>query len=93
MKKTVIALAFLCLSSIAHAESSAAARKQFTDSMATMHQGMTAGLSSDNPDMMFAASMVPHHQGAIDMAKIELEHGTDPAMRALAEEIIRGQGR
>jgi uncharacterized protein (DUF305 family) len=32
--------------------------------------------------------MIPHHQGAIDMAKVQLAHGKDPVIRALAEKII-----
>jgi uncharacterized protein (DUF305 family) len=35
--------------------------------------------------------MLPHHQGAVDMAKVELEHGTDPELRKLAQDIIDSQ--
>jgi uncharacterized protein (DUF305 family) len=34
---------------------------------------------------------MPHHQGAVDMAKVELQFGTDPEMRELAQHIIAGQ--
>ncbi len=42
-------------------------------------------------DVDFAAGMIPHHQAAIDMAKVQLEFGTDPGMRELAEAIIAAQ--
>lgn len=44
-----------------------------------------------NPDRDFLTMMIPHHQGAIDMAKIELEYGKDPQTRALAEAIVAAQ--
>jgi uncharacterized protein (DUF305 family) len=44
-----------------------------------------------NPDHDFAAMMIPHHQGGIDMAKLELQCGKDPEMRKLAENIIAAQ--
>jgi len=59
-----------------------------------MHEAMTrmdSGMSirdSGNPDRDFAAMMIPHHQGAIDMAKAELQFGRDPALRRLAQGII-----
>lgn len=44
-----------------------------------------------DPDIDFARGMIPHHQAAIDMAKIQLEFGKDPEMRKLAEAIIAAQ--
>ena len=59
-----------------------------------MHEAMTrmdSGMSirhSGDPDRDFAAMMIPHHQGAIDMAKAELQFGRDPVLRRLAQGII-----
>ena len=55
--------------------------------MGRMHKGMAIAPSGD-PDRDFAAMMIPHHQGAVDMAKIELQLGKNPALRRLAEGII-----
>ena len=41
-----------------------------------------------NADQDFVASMIPHHQGAIDMAKVELQYGKDPILRKLAAGIV-----
>jgi uncharacterized protein (DUF305 family) len=46
---------------------------------------------SGNTDVDFAKSMLAHHEGAIDMARIELAFGKNPEMRKLAEEIVRAQ--
>lgn len=42
-------------------------------------------------DIDFLAMMIPHHEGAVEMARLELLHGRDPATRMLAEDIIAGQ--
>jgi len=58
--------------------------------MAKMMAGM-AIKSSNDVDRDFAHMMIPHHQGAIDMAKAELIYGKDPVMRRLAQEILVDQ--
>ena len=56
-------------------------------SMARMHADMAVAPSGD-PDRDFAAMMIPHHQGAIDMAEAELRFGKDERLRRLAQGII-----
>jgi uncharacterized protein (DUF305 family) len=51
---------------------------------------MNVPLTGD-ADRDFAQSMIPHHQGAIDMARIVLEHGKDPELRKLAEAVVSAQ--
>jgi len=58
---------------------------------AVMHQGMAIAYS-DNPDLDFARAMLAHHEGAVAMAQIQLEYGTNDEMRALAQAIIDAQG-
>jgi uncharacterized protein (DUF305 family) len=60
-------------------------------SMKQMDHGMAAAPMNGDVDHDFVVMMIPHHQGAIDMAKGELSYGKDPAMRRLAEEIIADQ--
>jgi uncharacterized protein (DUF305 family) len=68
----------------------AAATKAFEDINAKMHKDMTVTFSGD-ADVDFIQGMVPHHAGAVDMAKVLLRFGTDPDMRKLAEDVIRTQ--
>lgn len=55
--------------------------------MERMHGAMTIPPTND-PDRDFARMMIPHHQGAIDMAEIELRFGKDQRLRRLAQGII-----
>src|SRR6266699_6298784 len=69
-----------------HEEPTFAARVM--QAMERMDAGMMTAKPTGNPDREFAAMMIPHHQGAIDMAKLELIYGRDPVLRRLAEGII-----
>jgi uncharacterized protein (DUF305 family) len=60
-------------------------------SMERMDRQMATAPMNGNVDHDFAAMMIPHHQGAIDMAKAELIYGKDPVMRRLAQEILVDQ--
>lgn len=62
--------------------------------MAAMDRMMreTTPMTGD-ADRDFAAQMIPHHQAAVDMARVELQHGRDADMRKMAEEIIAAQER
>lgn len=57
---------------------------------ARMHTAMAIAPTGD-ADVDFMAAMIPHHQGAVEMAEIVLQYGTDPDVRALAEQIIAAQ--
>jgi uncharacterized protein (DUF305 family) len=58
---------------------------QMMQGMDHMNSGMAAARPTGDPDRDFAAMMIPHHQGAIDMAKLELIYGRDPILRRLAQ--------
>ena len=58
--------------------------------MDRMHRDMMAPSPTGNADVDFLATMIPHHEGAVEMARLALIHGCDPLVRQLAEEIIAG---
>lgn len=64
--------------------------KAYTAANDRMHKEMSIAFTG-NADVDFVKGMIPHHQGAIDMAKVVLEHGKDPQIRRLAREIIKAQ--
>lgn len=61
------------------------------DAMAVMDYGMRSAPMTGEPDHDFVTMMIPHHQGAIDMAKALLLHTRDPELRNLAQGIITEQ--
>ncbi len=64
----------------------------FDAAMKKMDQGMNITYTG-NADRDFVEGMIPHHQGAIDMAKVELQYGKDASLRKLARDIIAAQER
>ncbi len=64
---------------------------EYMQAMQGMHDDMMRGVQDPDPDAAFARGMIPHHRGAVDMAKIELKYGKDPELRKLAQTIIDAQ--
>lgn len=64
--------------------------RAFEEANARMHRDMAITFTG-NADVDFVRGMIPHHQGAIDMARIVLEHGRDAWVKKLAGEVITAQ--
>jgi uncharacterized protein (DUF305 family) len=79
-----------------HATTASAEAAAIRAGFEASNQKMMAGMTADhdhgaNADLAFLAMMIPHHQGAIDMAEVQLKYGKDPEIRSLAEKIIAAQ--
>ena len=74
----------------ASSASSSPSTKAFEAANEKMHKDMAIAYSG-NADVDFVRGMIPHHQGAIDMARIVIVNGKDPDIRKLAEEVIKAQ--
>lgn len=69
------------------------ADRSFAEGMAKMHESMMAVHDTGITDRDFVLNMIPHHQGAIDMANTEVQFGKDPGLRRLAQSIVVDQHR
>lgn len=69
-----------------------AATREFHAAHARMMRNMNLPYTGD-ADVDFRVQMIPHHQGAIDMARVALRHSKDPFTRQLAETVIIEQQR
>jgi hypothetical protein len=75
------------------AATAATAESAYRAAMDQMHGPMMRGIANADPDAAFVLGMIPHHQGAIDMAEIVLKFGKDTRNQHLAREIIGTQRR
>ena len=74
-----------------HAMPGTPADRDMMAGMETMNHDMGAAPTTGDADRDFVAMMIPHHQGAVAMARVELRYGKDKAMRRLATDIVAAQ--
>lgn len=68
------------------------AGRGYMAAMEKMRRDMNMPMTG-NPDRDFVQMMIPHHQSAVDMARVVVKFGHDPQVRKMAEKIIRDQER
>jgi uncharacterized protein (DUF305 family) len=89
-KALLAAAVIIAAPSAAFANHATSAEEAFKEASNTMMHDMMKPMSGD-ADKDFVMMMLAHHQGAIDMAKVELKYGRDQTLRTLAEAIIEAQ--
>lgn len=66
------------------------ATRAYMDAALRMHRDMAVAYGND-ADRDFAATLEAHHKGAVEIAQVELQYGTDPGMRRLAEAVLESR--
>lgn len=75
----------------AQSEPPSGSSAEMMGAMHRMHEAMTRTVMTGDIDRDFVALMVPHHQSAVEMARLYLQHGKDPELRRLSENVIASQ--
>jgi uncharacterized protein (DUF305 family) len=70
-----------------------AAAADYMKAMQTMQHRMQEARMTGDADRDFVLMMLPHHEAAVDMARVELDHGKDKALQRMARDIIKAQQR
>lgn len=66
-------------------------QKEAMAGMMTMDRDMMQGMMKEDADVAFVCGMIAHHQGAIDMSRVELQYGNDPWAKEMAQKVIDAQ--
>ena len=88
----IFALMLIALPGLAQDASTSPSTQALKDAGKKMHRDMMIVYSGDT-DSDFVRGMLAHHQGAVDMAKVELQYGSDPDIKKLAQDIVDSQTR
>lgn len=99
--KKIIALSLVCFSSFSMADMShmnhtsdskneSLSTQAYQKANMDMHKNMNITYSG-NADVDFVKGMIAHHEGAVEMAKVQLKYGTDPELKKLSQDIITAQ--
>jgi uncharacterized protein (DUF305 family) len=75
------------------ASSPSEATKAYSAALDKMHGPMAQAIQNPDPDIAFVKGMIPHHQSAVDMAKVVLQYGKDEQAKKWATDVIREQER
>ena len=87
----MVSIAMMATASAQHEHGSSEFASGMQAGMAVMMKDMESAPMTGDPDKDFLVMMIPHHEGAVEMARLVLVHGKDPLVRRLAEEIIASQ--